>query len=240
MTFKKTLGPNGTAITMVSWKAGSREVLPRSLAGLLFFRLLGRKGGPKGVFLKTMKTKNCQKTHVHKSSALGPSKKRSWGAVLKQIWKSKKKRSGNQWVLMVRYHWKVLKNKQFSWFLVIPQNDETTMPQGISKVIYFSNQNEDMGLPGSTYPPILDVLGRCQKIIIFGRPPDGPTNRKNWAVERQRVEKVTSSIRRRQVSGREGSPGTTENRTLWSLDHPQRIPTRHWAEGPANIWMNKK
>ena len=53
----------------------------------------------------------------------------------------------------------------------------------------FLIQNGDMGLPGSTYPPILDVFVRCQKIIILGRPPDGPTNRKNGAVERQRVEK---------------------------------------------------
>ena len=25
MTFKRTLGPNGTVITMISWKAGSRQ-----------------------------------------------------------------------------------------------------------------------------------------------------------------------------------------------------------------------
>ena len=87
----------------------------------------------------------------------------------------------------------------------------------------FRVQNGDIDLPGSTYPLILDVLGRCQKIMIFGILPDGPTNRTNRAVERQRVEKVT-----------EGSPGTIENRTLRPLDHPRRIPTRRWAEGPAN------
>ena len=43
------------------------------------------------------------------------------------------------------------------------------MPKGI--------QNGDMGLPVSTYHLILDVLVRCQKIIILGRLPDGPKNR---------------------------------------------------------------
>ena len=58
------------------------------------------------------------------------------------------------------------------------------------------------------------------------------------AVERQRVEKTPSSIPQRQVSGRQGSPGPIESRTLWQLDHPQGIPTRRWAEGPANMNMN--
>ena len=48
---------------------------------------------------------------------------------------------------------------------------------------------------------------------------------KNRASERQMVAKVTSSIRKREVSGLEGSPGRVENRTLWPLDHPQVIPT---------------
>ena len=46
----------------------------------------------------------------------------------------------------------------------------------------FLVENGDMGLPGSTYRLIFDVLLRCQKIIIFGRLPDGPKNR---ALERQ-------------------------------------------------------
>ena len=45
-------------------------------------------------------------------------------------------------------------------------------------------QNGDMGVPGSTYRLIFDVLLRCHKIIIFGRLPDGPKNRKNRALER--------------------------------------------------------
>ena len=38
----------------------------------------------------------------------------------------------------------------------------------------FGIQNGDMGLPVSTYLLIFDVLVRCQKIIIFGCPPEGP------------------------------------------------------------------
>ena len=65
----------------------------------------------------------------------------------------------------------------------------------------------------------------------------GSNIKPNRPKECQRVEKVPSTIRRRQVSGRKGSPGSIESRTIWPLDHPQRIPTRRWAEGPANIYI---
>ena len=56
--FWKTLGPNGTRITVVSWKAGSRKGCSRYFGGLGFWSLLGRKSRPKGAFLKTMKIGN--------------------------------------------------------------------------------------------------------------------------------------------------------------------------------------
>ena len=87
------------------------------------------------------------------------------------------------------------------------------MSEEISQVMFLI-RNGDLGLPGSTSPLIFDVLGRCPKNIIFGRLPDEPTNRTNRAVERQRVEEVRPIRRRREVSEREGSPGTIENRTL--------------------------
>ena len=59
----------------------------------------------------------------------------------------------------------------------------------------FFVQNGDMGLPGSTCRLIFDVLLRCQKIIIFGRLPDGPKNLKNRALERQRVDFVAPGDR---------------------------------------------
>ena len=80
----------------------------------------------------------------------------------------------------------------------------------------FLIQNGDLGLPRSTTPLIFDVLGRCQKIMIFGRLPDDPKNRKNRSVERQGVQKVTSSIRKCEVSEREGSPGIIE---IGPFDH---------------------
>ena len=60
---------------------------------------------------------------------------------------------------------------------------------------WFGIQNGDMGVPGSTYRLIFDVLLRCQKIIIFGRLPDGPRNQTNQALECQRVDFVAPGDR---------------------------------------------
>ena len=59
---------------------------------------------------------------------------------------------------MIRNHWKVLKNKYFSWFLVIPKNDEKNDAKEDLKNHVFLIQNGDMGFPDSTYPLIFDVL----------------------------------------------------------------------------------
>ena len=68
------------------------------------------------------------------------------------------------------------------------------MPKGTSKVMFF-DKNGGMGVPVSIYPLIYEVLLRCQKIIIFGRLPEGPTNRTNRALERQRVDFVAAGDR---------------------------------------------
>ena len=60
----------------------------------------------------------------------------------------------------------------------------------------------------------LKFWGDAPKLSFFRRSPDGPKNKKNRAVERQMVEHVPPDIRERQVSGREGSPGSIERRTL--------------------------
>ena len=78
----------------------------------------------------------------------------------------------------------------------------------------FGVQNGDMGVPGSTYRLIFDVLLRCQKIIIFGRLPDGPTNRKNRALERQRVDFVAAADRQVVHSWPGGSQGPPRARGL--------------------------
>ena len=62
--FWKTLGPNGTRITVVSWKAGSRKGRSPEFGVLGFWRLLGRKGRPKDVFWKTMKIENGTKKQL--------------------------------------------------------------------------------------------------------------------------------------------------------------------------------
>ena len=58
MTFEKTLGPNGTVITKVSWAAGSLQGAVQWEAAGVFLRLHLRKGAPKGASLKTMKIEN--------------------------------------------------------------------------------------------------------------------------------------------------------------------------------------
>ena len=62
--FLKTLGPNGTRITVVAWKAGSRKGCSRYFGVLGFWRLLGRKGRPKDAFLKTMKIEKVTKNQL--------------------------------------------------------------------------------------------------------------------------------------------------------------------------------
>ena len=53
--FKKPPGPNGSIIIMVLGKAGSRQGTFWYETVGVFWRLLMRKGGPKGPFLKIMK-----------------------------------------------------------------------------------------------------------------------------------------------------------------------------------------
>ena len=64
MLFLKTLGPNGTRITVVSWKAGSRQGRSPYFEVLGFWRLLGQKGGSKDPFLKIMKIRNGTQTQL--------------------------------------------------------------------------------------------------------------------------------------------------------------------------------
>ena len=56
--------------------------------------------------------------------------------------------------------------------------------------------------------------GVMLKIIIFGSPSDGSENQKSRVVERRKFEKMLSNIRRRQISGQEGSLESIENRTF--------------------------
>ena len=71
-----------------------------------------------------------------------------------------------------------------------------------------------MGVPSSTYRLIFNVLVRCQKIIIFGRLPDGPQNRKNRALERHGVDFVAAADRRVVYFWPGGSQGPPRARVL--------------------------
>ena len=64
MTFQKILGPNGTEIIMVLEKAGLRQGAFWYETGGGFWRLLVRKGCPKGSFLKIMKIKHVTKINL--------------------------------------------------------------------------------------------------------------------------------------------------------------------------------
>ena len=97
--FLKTLGPNGTRITVVSWKAGSRKGRSPYFGGLGFGRLLGRKGRPKGAFLKTMKIENgTKKQFVRKVRRWDPLKTVS-GSGFEKTWKIDEKTIGKSIVL---------------------------------------------------------------------------------------------------------------------------------------------
>ena len=56
--------PNGTRITVVSWKAGSRKGRSPYFGELGFWRLLGQKGRPKGAFLKILKIEDGTKIQL--------------------------------------------------------------------------------------------------------------------------------------------------------------------------------
>jgi hypothetical protein len=89
---------------------------------------------------------------------------------------------------------KPLKNIEKQTLFLILGHSKKHYQRGPRKSCFLV-QNADMGVPGSTYRLIFDVLLRCQKIIIFGRLPDGPKNRRNRASEHQRVDFVAATDR---------------------------------------------
>ena len=86
---KKPLGPNGTIIRMVSRNAGWLEGSPGRWDYFFFFRLLWRKGVPKGAFLKIQKIENGTPKQlfikVRHWDPSGTLLKRSRGAVSKNM-----------------------------------------------------------------------------------------------------------------------------------------------------------
>ena len=95
MKFSKTLGPNGTVITMISWTIGSWQgwAPDRWLIG--FGHLCSRKWSPKGVFLKFQKIVKVRHWEPLKTVA---------GNGFEKHDKSMKTILENQWLLMFQNH----------------------------------------------------------------------------------------------------------------------------------------
>ena len=194
--FLKTLGPNGTRITVVSWKAGSRKGRSPYFGGLGFWRLLGRKGHPKGALLTTMKIENGTQNQLFRKVRRWDPLKTVPGSGFEKTWKIYEKTIGKSMVLDGPKPLKIIeKQRLFSIWSHSKKKVKKRYQRGSHKLCFLI-QNDDMGLPGSTYLLILDVLVRYRKIIIFGRLPDGPKNRKNRALERQRAEQKCPRDRR--------------------------------------------
>ena len=135
--FLKTLGPNGTRITVVSWKAGSRQGRSPYFEVLGFWRLLGQKGRPKGAFLKIMKIGNGTQTQLFRKVRRWDPLKTIPRSGFEKTWKFNEKTIRKSMLLDGPRPLKSIENKHFSLFLFIHPNNEKTMPKGTSKVLFF-------------------------------------------------------------------------------------------------------
>ena len=100
MLLLKTLGPNGTVIIMVSWKAGSRQGGPaRETLGL--FGAFVAENGVQKVPFENPEIKNGTEIKLFiKVQHLDPLKTLP-GSGFENTWKSMKTESENQWFLIV-------------------------------------------------------------------------------------------------------------------------------------------
>ena len=101
-----------------------------------FFRLLGRRGGPKGAFFKVIKIENGfpNQLFIKVWHWVGPSKNGPRGG----FEKTSKIKSENESFLIVLK--RLIQNiEKQTLFLILghSQNDEKTMPKGTSKVMFF-------------------------------------------------------------------------------------------------------
>ena len=117
-----------------------------------------------------------------------------------------KKRSENQWFLMVIQ--KAMKNRcqngsQKSWQMV---------------------QNGARGRPGSIYSSFLSIFGEGEKTWFFDEVPGRPKNKENRPVERQRLEKSSPADN----STTDRSPGGSRHSRLGI----KRPTTSRWSHTP--------
>ena len=192
----------------------AKKTLPRIRGTRFLAPAWAKRSSKRCLFENHENLKWHQKPTFHNRSALGPSKNgpgdRFWKNI-KNLWKNYRKINGFWWSKTIEKYWKTNTFLDFRSFKKTMKKRYQRDPQKSC----FGVQNGGMGVPGSTYRLIFEVLLRCQKIIICGRLPDGPKNRKNRALERQ---------------GPRGTPlepkGTTPGRTPGTPPphHRKRVP----------------
>ena len=122
--------------------------------------------------------------------------------------------------------------------------DFWSFPTTMKKLCYreprnscFGVQNGGMGLPGSTYPLIFDVLVWCQKRMILNRPPAGPKNQKNLCILCFRMCLLWNRdyfwpagptgrhpFRAREAQGKETGKEDGWRKACWELGLSTRVP----------------
>ena len=188
--FLKTLGPNsnGTRITVVSWKAGSRKGRSPQfeVPGLV---PAWAKRSSKGCLFENHENRTWhQKTTFHNRSALGPSKnvpgERFWKNI-KNLWKNNRKINGFWWSKTIEKYWKTNTFLDFRSFKKTMKNRCRNGSQKSWTIV----QNGTRGRPGSIYSSFLSIFGEGEKTWFFDEVPGRPKNKENRPVERQRLEK---------------------------------------------------
>ena len=125
--FLKTLGPNGTRITVVSWKAGSRQGRSPYFEVLQFLAPAWAKRSSKGCLFENHENRKWHPNPTfQKSSALGPSKngpqERFWKN-MKNRWKNDRNINGFGWSKTIEKYWKTNTFLDFRSFKKRWQND---------------------------------------------------------------------------------------------------------------------
>ena len=152
--------------------------------------------------------------------------------------KHNRKINGFGWSKTIEQYWKT---NTFLDFRSFKKTKKKRYQRGLRKSCFWV-QNGDMGLPSSTYRLIFDVLLRCQKIIIFGRLPDGPKNRKiePWSAKGSILS--PRGFAKWCIFGQEGPRGRLARADWWRKKQQRsrraagaRSDTP-WADGPANLF----
>ena len=194
--FLKTLGPNGMRITVVSWKAGSRKGRSPYFGGLGFWRLLGRKGRPKGAFLKTIKIENGTKKQLFRKVRRWDPLKTVPGSCFEKTWKIYEKKIGKSMVFDGPKPLESIEKQTLFLILGHSKKHEKTIPKGTSKVMFFGSKWRH-GPPRFDLSFVFWRFAAMPKNHHFWTPSRWTKKSKNRALERQGLNKKCQG--RRQV-----------------------------------------